>query len=250
MPICIWCKRENTDTAIEHIIPEALGCPAEFELRGGLVCQRCNNGLGHIDQAVIDDFDVLAFLNNVPRKKGRSPAIQNRGNMLGKIEGNEASIAINMENYPISSPIGHLTKKGQSGRGIQARIETNGSIGKVEFSTSIGKSPKFGRGITKIGFSSAVYFLGEEQFYSVNYDPIREYVTNGGGTPRVLMLASRDINYSNQAWSPFANQQGQYAAIVRIAVCEFMIDLSPNCSLIGELKSKAAESGDVVVEIA
>jgi HNH endonuclease len=62
---CIWCTKLNASTAVEHIIPEALGCPNGFVLKDGAVCESCNNNLGHLDQAVLDEFDMLVFLAGV-----------------------------------------------------------------------------------------------------------------------------------------------------------------------------------------
>jgi hypothetical protein len=38
--------------------------------------QACNNGLAHLDQAVIDDFDLFAFISGIPRKRGRPAQIR------------------------------------------------------------------------------------------------------------------------------------------------------------------------------
>lgn len=66
---CIWCKRPVRKTNIEHILPESLGCPPQFVLQG-CVCMSCNNSLGHVDQALLKQFEIVAFMHGVPRKGG------------------------------------------------------------------------------------------------------------------------------------------------------------------------------------
>jgi len=83
MTDCIWCKKTTQKIAEEHIIPDALGCPANLVLTKGEVCQACNNGLAHLDQAVADEFDMIAFNENIPRKGGRPPVVLGRGNVVG-----------------------------------------------------------------------------------------------------------------------------------------------------------------------
>src|SRR5918995_740309 len=116
---CIWCKKPNVDTDIEHIIPEALGCPEGFVLTAGAVCGSCNNNLGHLDQAVIDEFDIPAFIAGVRGKRGRPPKINSRGNMFGTWGESGPVIHVNMGRNPIKAEGGHLlAAPGKSKRNI------------------------------------------------------------------------------------------------------------------------------------
>src|SRR5690606_5560641 len=80
---CIWCLQSAGGKHVEHIVPEALGCPKGFVLTADQICQRCNNGLGYLAQAVADDFDFVGFLAGVTRKKRKAPGIMSRGNVYG-----------------------------------------------------------------------------------------------------------------------------------------------------------------------
>ena len=145
---CIWCKTHKPDWAIEHIIPEPLGCPDGFILSNGAVCRTCNNNLGHLDQAIIDDFDIFVFMAGVPRKRGKPPAIHNRGNMLGTWDESGKVISINMERYPVRSQDGRLLSNfGKSRRNIKASIRRSGELGEVSFGAPIGENPKWRRRI-------------------------------------------------------------------------------------------------------
>lgn len=237
---CIWCKRENSDTAMEHIIPEALGCPYGFTLAGGLVCHRCNNGLAHLDRAVIDDFDITTFTANVPRKKGKSPVIRSRGNMIGTHGTGGPEISINMERHPVVAQNGTvLGAFGKSDRNINATLTQDGANAEIKFSVSIGENPKFVRGIFKIGFSSLVYFLGEGIAHSPMFDPIRDFVRHGTGKRFVLVRGSENVSFQNQAWAPYKSPSGYFASTFRLAAMEFFVDLSPDHSLLPKLKNLA-----------
>jgi hypothetical protein len=229
-------------SAIEHIIPEALGCPEGFVLTGGSVCRRCNNGLAHLDQAVIDDFDMLAYMAGVPRKKGRPPEIRNRGNVIAttKPSGNEMSI--NMERHSVEAHDGStLGAFGKSDRNINASFERQGHLASTSFSVPIGRNPKFVRGIVKIAFSSVAYFLGVETALGKDFDSVRLFVRDGKGERFVLLKSSSDTAYRNRIWPPYQSEGGEYAVTFRLAAVEFCVDLSPKLTLFPLLKKQATD---------
>lgn len=242
MVCCIWCKTPNSDEAIEHIIPEALGCPEGFILCGGAVCQKCNNDLGHLDQAVIDEFDIAAFMAGMPRKRGKLPQIHNRGNMFGTWDGSGKVISINMGRHPVRSKDGRiLTRFGKSRRNIKASIRRAGDVGDVSFSMELGRDPKFVRGIVKIAFTSLAYFISPENVLPDRFDSIREFVVNGRGVRKILHMASLDTNYKNQVWPPYFNKKGEYAMTFRLAFVEFCVDFTTDMTLLRLMKDKSYE---------
>lgn len=103
MSVCIWCKNIIGSRTREHIIPEPLGNPADFMLE---LCRPCNNSIGHLDQAVIDEFDIPIFNAGIPRKRGKPPIISNRGNVEGRVTPTGPEIHINMESHQVISPTG------------------------------------------------------------------------------------------------------------------------------------------------
>jgi len=94
---CIWCTKLNSDKDIEHIFPEAIGCPKGFHLEGGVVCKFCNNSLAYLDQAVTSEFEIPAFMVNVIGKKNKSPKISSYGNLKGEYINSEKTFFINMD---------------------------------------------------------------------------------------------------------------------------------------------------------
>ncbi len=240
MGTCIWCRKESSSHSLEHIIPEALGCPDGFHLKQGHVCKSCNNKLAHLDQAVLEEFDILAFMSGVRRKKKRLPGINSRGNLIGKYVNNNKTIFINMDSEPVKIEGHRVGGYGKSKRNIKATIEDDNIYRKISFQVIFGDNPKFVRGILKIAFSSLAYFIGTEEVLLSKYDGIRNFVRNNKGQRKILFRASKDISYRNQVWSPFVGNDG-YAIVLRIGIIEFVVDLTPNMSLFPVIYEKAMQ---------
>ena len=239
---CIWCLEPATGGHEEHIIPEAIGCPTGFVLPSTVVCRKCNNGLADLDQAVIDEFDFVAFIAGVPRKKGRPPAIRNRGNVLATVEPSGPTYTFNMESTPVKAHDGsRLAGYRGSKRNIRANLSTQGQVAKIDFDTPLGQTPKFVRGITKIAFSSLAYFLGAPLARSSTFEPIRRFVMDGVGERHLMLTFGSDSTYRNEAWPPYVSPSGDYSVTFRIASVEFLVDLSEEESLLNMFQSKMPE---------
>lgn len=241
---CIWCKNTVVEKVVEHIIPEPLGCPEDFLLQNKEICGRCNNNLGHLDQALIDEFDIFAFKNGIPRKKGKKPIINNRGNMVGKYIYDEKVIFLNMDNTPFLTQFGDkVSSYGNSKRAVNASLSSDGSIAKVNFKLNCFSSPKFFRALHKIAFESLVFSVGVEEGLNPRYDSIREYVLHGQGTREVLFTTTDDGFYKNEFYGLEKTKNDEYLSLFRLAHFEFGVDLSSNMDLIKVIK-KRIESGN------
>ncbi len=228
MTSCIWCLQPSKAKAREHIIPEALGCPDGFWLENGEVCKSCNNKLAHLDQAVIDEFDTLLFLNGIPRKKNKPPVVSNRGNVTAYYNNNEPIYFINMDPKPILFDGRYVGSFGKSKRNIKANFDIKGSDAHISFSVTFGENPKFIRGIVKIAMSSLVYFIDHNEVLKSKYDSIRKVVTKNEGCRKIFCGESKDLKYRNQVWSPYRDEEGNYLLIFRLGIVEFIVDLSPD----------------------
>lgn len=247
MAQCIWCKEFGNPTSEEHIVPEALGCPPGFVLTNGEVCGICNNKLAVLDRALIGDLDIVAFRAGVPRKRSRPPRIDSRGNMVGYFTASGPVTAINMDPRSVTTPEGVLVGAfGKSDRNVRATLERTDDTAKVSFEVKIGSSPLFARGTHKIALNSIAYFLGRDVALDPQLDPVREYVRNGTGNRRILAFVSRDTEYRNAVWTPYRHKDG-LSVVVRLAMVEFAVDLSPSQSaipvLMAELERTHGKSG-------
>lgn len=241
MALCIWCKKESAFNSIEHIIPEALWCPDGFYLKDGAVCRQCNNGLAHLDQAVADEFDILAFWSGVPRKKNKSPVVNNRGNLLGQYVKGNKTIFINMDRA-LQTIEGHrIAGCGKSNRNIKASLHAAGEKAKVSFGVKLGDNPKFVRGILKIAFSSLAYFLGANEALLPKYDCLRKFIMKNEGDRKIILKQCGDKNFKNEVWPPYVNDEGEHIVILRLGFTEFVVDLTPGMTSFPVMMKKAKE---------
>jgi hypothetical protein len=242
MTQCIWCKESGNPTSKEHIIPEALGCPPDLVLTNGEVCKLCNEQLGFLDRALLDDFDIPACQAGVPRKRNRPPRIDSRGNMVGYQTNDGPVFAINMERHPVTTPEGvRVAAFGKSSRNIRANIEKAGDKAQISYEVSIGLSPLFARSLHKIALSSTVYFLGREIALDPSLDYVRNYVRNGVGERRIIALTTNDPEYRNMVWAPYRHNN-DLTVTLRLAMLEFVVDLSPDQSVLPMLTEKLQQT--------
>lgn len=250
---CIWCGNKAGGRHVEHIVPEVLGCPPVFVLPAKVICQSCNNGLGHLDQAVADDFDFVSFQAGIPRKKGRSPGITNRGNVYGFIGVNGPEILFNLDPSPIVAPDGQpvAAYRGYD-RNIRPSFKKEGQYTQILFQVSFGQVKKFQRGIYKIALSALAYFVGVNELYKRKYDKLRQYVCEGKGTRHFMVLAEDDSNgYFHTFAPPFVSPTGDYALEFRLACVRFIVDLSESESYLPAIaataKQEVGENGWTIV---
>lgn len=227
---------------VEHIIPEAIGCPPGFVLPGTVVCRKCNNNLGYLDRAISDEFDFLTFLAGVPRKRGRPPVIASRGNVVGTVEMNEPTITFNMEQTAKTAHDGSIVApyRGQP-RNVRGNLEHDSTVATISFELAVGKSPKFVRGLFKIGFSCLTYFLGASVARDPQFQPIRDFVLIGEGKRHALLTSTTDKAFRNSAWPPYERKAGEYAVCFRLACVEFLLDLTPSELLLPQFVKQAHE---------
>lgn len=239
---CIWCLQLNSSSAVEHIIPEALGCPEGFQFTDGTVCQSCNNKLGHIDQAVINDFDIVTFDSGVKRKGGRLPSINSRGNMTGHYLNKEKTITLNMGLGTVTDAHGNRVVPYAGGeRHVNAKFSRRGADVEIEFKVPFGKSKKFRRGIYKIALGSLAYFLGASIALSEEFDAVRDFVKKGKGDRFVFFKQLTDKKFKNQIWAPYVSEEGHYSVVMRLAFIEILVDLSPHQTITPVLMMKSRE---------
>lgn len=239
MNLCIWCKKEVTKNSYEHIIPEALGCPDTFVLNNYEICNTCNNRFGNIDHALINAFDFFAFMSGVPRKKGKSPVISNKGNFYAHYVEGKPVIHINMNKSITTSSKGiKLGKYGKSLRNVKGEFESNEENWKVDLNFQFGDDPKLVRALYKIGLEALVYFLGKDVVSSNGYNTIRDYVLTGRGNRKVILKLTNDLKYRNEVHTPYKKEGVGYGVHIRIAYVEFFIDLTEDQSLLPDLENE------------
>lgn len=237
MSTCIWCKKTNQASSLEHIIPEVVGCPEGFVLSNGEVCRSCNNTLGRVDRAVAHEFDFVLHHFNIPGKRGKPPEIRSRGNVVATSAPHE--ISFNMDAKPAIAHDGsRLGSFGRSDRNVAASFEVQGEFTHVSYDVEFGKDTNFVRGVVKIAFETLAFFLGGEFALDPQFDKIRQYVLDKKGKRSILIREGEDMKFKNQAWPPYI-KAGEYAVVLRLAMAEFFVDLGPSHKLVDEIRSQS-----------
>jgi hypothetical protein len=242
---CIFCKEKGKKGSIEHIIPEALGCPENLVLKNGEVCEDCNNGLGHLDDALINAFDLIRFQAKVPGKKGKLPTIISRGNFIAEYVDGEPKIYINPTNKPVKLKDGRVIgPSGKSKRNIDLKISIDGKMANVNMGFKIGEDPKAVRALFKIAYEYICFQFGESEVLQEKYDNIRSYIVTGSPKRKVVAITPDSSSYENRIWAPYISEEGYYSVALRIAVLEFMVDLSPEMTLFERFKKELEKSAE------
>jgi len=238
---CIWCLTDSTDRDREHIFPEALGCPDHLMLPGTVVCKKCNNGLAHLDQVVVDDFDFLLVMHGVKRKRGLAPKVASRGNVYATNSSAGPQIFFNLDPVERMAPTGQRIGpfRGRT-RDIRPHIQKRGrSLSSVEFDIPIGQDRKFARGLYKIALNSIAHMLGPDVARGEQFDWLREYVRHGGQRRSIMLTGAPDEKFRVAAFPPWKNADGDYAIELRIAFTNFLLDLSSDESLLPKFEQEA-----------
>lgn len=222
---CIWCGRPSgPGEPPEHIVPEAIGCPENMVLVSGEVCAACNHGLAHLDQALIDDLEVYAYVAGVPRKKG-PPAIHSHGNVSGEVKNGHATTHFNMGPAHVDLPNGRKLSgfKGRA-RDINARFSQQGNTATVEFEVSFGRSPKVARALVKMAAEYFCWSLGRDEAARMIVGAVADFVLHGKGDKPVILGAPDTTKYQH-SFGHIGKHDGDWFCSFRLAHFEVVVDL-------------------------
>ena len=101
---CIWCGISPANS-IEHILPEALGCPEGFILSEG-VCRICNSKNGKLDRALLKPFEITTVVKGILRKRGKQPTIDGFSTVASGHDENGPILYFNREKFAVDTPLG------------------------------------------------------------------------------------------------------------------------------------------------
>lgn len=242
MASCIWCLGSTSDKDLEHIFPASLGCPDHMTLPGSVVCRACNSGLAHLDQAVADEFDFMAFTKGIPRKHGRPPEISSRGNVYGWVSEDGPQLHFNSERHAVTTSDGRrLARFKGAKRDVKLKTEHEGNQYKASFELPFGQGPKFVRGIYKTVFNCFTFLAGPELGRDLRFQEVRDFVRVGQGSRHLILTFDPDEKFTLAAYRPWISEDGFYIMSIRIGQIHFLADLSPGEVLFPQLQAKQLE---------
>lgn len=241
---CIWCKRPIRKANIEHILPDSLGCPPEFLLRD-CVCMACNNGLGHVDQALLRQFEIVAFMRGIRRKGGRPPIINNWAAIRGQYGAKGPEIFINAGPQTVEA-LGKNLHAASPSNGIHAVMNSGPNIvgqeSQVSFKQEFGRDRKFRRAIYKVAFGTLAYHLGAAEALRDAYDPVRAFVRKGQGDFDVLMMSGGEADGGHYFCRPLVPEGCTFPIIdMGIFGVTFGVDLDPEQQGLAQMRARLTE---------
>jgi hypothetical protein len=227
---CIWCgESSGPGEPLEHIVPEAIGCPKDLILSKGEVCGRCNHGLAHLDQALVADFEVFAMMAGVPRKGGRPAAISSYGNLRTNSKNGHVEYHFNMGPGNTTMPNGQTLPpfRGRP-RDVNATFTREGGQATIGFGVEFGASPKVARALVKMGAEYFCWVQGRELASQVIQGPVADFVRTGKGA-RPVILGNPDKTKYEHRFGQIGRvgEQGWYC-LFRLAHFDVMVDLGPD----------------------
>lgn len=247
--MCIWCKKVRQPAAVEHIIPDALGCPPGFIFSNGEVCKRCNNRLSTLDHAVVSDFEMCKLWHGVRSKRGRSPSLSTRGNALGRhVAKDHIELLVNMEHHSVRTGDGRTIgafKGTPNNLTITVKDHGNGWASGTILQHGFCESTRAVRGLHKIALEVLAHYQGVEETCRDFYDPVRLFVCKGRGTRIVLRCPGEDNGYVPQVLPPSSSPTERCVIAFQFFGMRFLVDLSPDQHHLGVLRTDCrAKYGD------
>ncbi|WP_192247414.1 HNH endonuclease [Mesorhizobium caraganae] len=233
---CIWCGAATFDPSLEHILPEALGCPPGFVLSND-VCAKCNNGFGHLDRALLRQFELITFLGNVPRKRGKAPSLDSWSSILGRYTEAGPELHINGGPGPAEA-FGKRLKPAQATKDLEnLSFKATDGFATVKFSQRFGDDPKFVRALYKVAFGVAVYWLGPAVASTPEMAAVKKFVRKGRGEFSAVLIAGSG-RHDHHFEPPYREEDTAYLAVgMRIFGIDFVTDFDPGQRLTAKMET-------------
>lgn len=239
MSRCIWCLREHPDSAIEHVIPQAVGCPPDLVLRDGEVCRPCNSHLGvRVDVALVHNFEQMLAIAELQATGKTHRRLAGIGNMQISDMPSGQHVAFSMGSTAIVDEAG--TRVGPLRRDRRHATATFRDLGngQGEISGEIAfiHDDRFSRALHKIALELLVFTPTPDIVYESRFDLIRDYVMRGVGTRRVVM-AYTEHDWKARKQQVILSPDGGVTAEFLFCGCVFFVDLSPQQTFFPRLEA-------------
>lgn len=236
--ICIWCSRPSSSRAVEHVVPESLGGP--WTLPGRVVCEQCNTRLSHLDRAVADALDMFAFVHGVKGKRGKIKPVVSRGNFVAEVTPEGPVLRVNSGPQPVSTTSGRKLSGLKSSPRNVSMTDIQRCDGEVSFNVNVPLvfDRIAVRGLLKIAVESVVYYLGADFLHNARFDSLRDFVLRDIGQRRAILFSDGDMQYRLELNPPTVLPPAMWLIVrFRLAMLEFVVDLSPANVLDGQLQA-------------
>lgn len=243
--VCIWCESPRVPAPPEHIIPEALGCPATAVLRNGEVCTACNHHHGVLDQALEHSFDFVRLHVGQSGKKGQGPRITGRRNVYAEERNGECVLHVNEGPIDVQLPSGRVLKApGKSPTDVRATFTTDGVIAQSTLRAEMLQHPKLVHALHKVAIEAHALFFGTDSVLQASFTAARDYVRLVSTTPRRVVYTLPDPwMYENTLYPMFYSDPDVNGVGIPIKLCgfEFFVDCSPTQHIVERMLTQLQE---------
>ena len=225
-PPCLWCGGRPANS-LEHILPEALGCPPEFVLKEG-VCRNCNNKkLANLDRALLKPFELLTVVRGIRRKKGKAPTIDNFSTVSSTHGQDGPQLFINRGKVPIQPHFGKKlgpTSKKDEFTGFAVKHLGSGKA-EITIEQKMFFDRAAVRGLFKIALETMAYFHGLEVVMDAAFDQIRDFVIQDKGEFGAVMLPGGP--FDGHFGNPYSKDGRPFVVPMTILGIGFVCDFDP-----------------------
>ncbi len=227
METCIWCG-SSPASSLEHILPDALGCPPNFVLATG-VCEPCNHKNGQLDRALLTPFEIVTVIKGIPRKKGRRPTIDGFSSLASSHDENGPVLYVNGEAHSVKMPNGKVLKGLSPDNPIQdVRItRRHDGLTNISHTQQLRFDYKAVRGLFKIAFESVAYFQGLAVAQEDRFDEIRKFVKTGKGNFKALITPDPSESYESYVHGGASKPGHEMVVGMTILGVGFICDFDP-----------------------
>jgi hypothetical protein len=246
---CIWCGAFPADS-LEHIAPDALGCPANFVLAVG-VCAKCNHRNGRLDRALLTPYEIITVLKGIPRKKGKRPTVDGFASFSSSYDENGPVFYINREKHAVQTPSGKWLRGTSANDPIKDSNwqQLADGLVNITYKLELRFDRMAVRGLFKIAIESIAFFEGLGVIRNTDFDSVKHFVLKGGGNFRAIMMPDQNDTYDSY-FGPCFGQEG-FARVYGMTLlgigflCDFDPEFKGGKFLLSEMRNQSM-SGQVI----
>lgn len=228
--MCIYCKKTEANYSVEHIIPDSIGCPPDLILKHE-VCEKCNNKLAVLDNRVIQEYDLIRWMSEIPNKKGKIPKISSIRNVYTDdkgMMGDKKRIVFNSDSKPVKIEKTDIILPGyrKNSSAIDGTLKIKNNEAHFKLSRTFDTDRKFIRGIYKIGFEMQCLLEGKEKILSPFYDQYRDFIYHDIGDMELVFQYNNDHKIFNSLLNTYSNDAGRAMIVFRLLVLTYIVNLT------------------------
>lgn len=243
---CIWCGGAPADS-LEHIAPEALGCPPNFVLPRG-VCTKCNQRNGRLDRALLTPFEIVTVLKGIPRKKGKRPTVDGFSSLSSSYNEDGPIFYINREKYSVQIPGGkQLGGVNANDPIVNAAIKNYpDGTAEVSYKQELRFDRKAVRGLFKIAVEAIAFFEGLDAARDTALNGVKHFVTEGAGQFKAIIMVDQNSIYDSY-FAPCAGRAG-FSRVYGMTIlgigflCDFDSEFKGGAMLLEEAKKQSVSA--------